>query len=486
MCTSGVLAALVQYACFEGVPHVTDATSHLFQARIFAEGQLAAPLPPCYESFHQHNVVMNPNGTWHTKYFPGQALWLAPGVAIGLDGLMMPLGWLLCVWAFMRLVERLHDKRLALGAGALLALSPMGLLLAGSFMSHTTFLMFSLLAGAALVEAWSRRDRAARPWFLAGLFAGLALITRPQDMVAWLGPMLALACLHPRTAAQRIGRGLPWATLGVAIPLGGLLLWNMAHYGALTSGGYNFSRSISLTPIIQDSLGFGDRHTPRVALYFTLQTLWRFNQALFGWPLSFLFIPLAFFSDRKAWNVAALLSCAAVVLLYALFPYQGLEYEARYFTPALPFLAYLTARGTRTALAMTRNTNRWHGLPELLLAAFIAHSAFFYVPSHIWPKYSKDYEQVSRVLETSASVSGLSNAVVLVPSDYPHDFRYSSGFILNDPWLRNDIIYARDRAHAYGCLADAFPTRSLHRFVPDEDWRKGRFEPVPLGQSPSR
>ncbi len=471
---AGLLATLVQFCLFENIPHVSDATSHAFQAQILAKGHLAAPLPGCYEVFFQHNVVMNPNGYWHTKYFPGQALWLAPGYAVGLGWLMMPLGWAVATWALIAIVRPLHGDRMALLCGALFALSPMGLLLAGSYMSHTTFLMFALLAGERFLAAFRQNSKQRATWSLVGLFGSLALITRPQDMVAWLGPILFILLCLPKLFLTRALRYLPWLVAGAIPALAALLLWNHTLYGNWLGGGYNFNKSPSLMPIIRDSMGFTKSHTPAVALHITLQTLWRFNQALFGWPLSFAFVPFAFLADQKRWTVAALLSILAIVIVYALFPYQGFEYEARYYAPTLPFLAYLSARGI---LALANIERLRKGLITLL-AAFAAHGVCFYIPAYLWPKYSKDYEQVSRVLEDTARAAELRHALVLVPSDYPNDFRYSSGFVLNDPWLRNRVIYARDIAAAIPCLQKSFPDRALYRFVPSADWKGGHFEPV--------
>ena len=68
ICLAGFTGAwAVQSGLFGNVPHITDATSHWFQARIFATGRLAAPAPPCAAAFFQHNVVVGLQGLWHTK-----------------------------------------------------------------------------------------------------------------------------------------------------------------------------------------------------------------------------------------------------------------------------------------------------------------------------------------------------------------------------------------------------------------------------------
>jgi len=184
----------VQYVLFENVPHITDATSHVFQAKILSTGRLAAPNPPCVEAFFQHNVVIGKSGWWHTKYFPGQALWLSPWVAMGVMWLAMPLAWTLCLAALHSVARRYVPAREAGLAIGLMAFSPLGLLVSASFMSHTTFLLLMAGGCALLIACMERPDGATRRLSLlaAGILVGLAAITRPQD-AAPFGAVLVFA-----------------------------------------------------------------------------------------------------------------------------------------------------------------------------------------------------------------------------------------------------------------------------------------------------
>ncbi len=68
-------------------------------------------------------------------------------------------------------------------------------------------------------------------------------------------------------------------------------------------------------------------------------------------------------------------------------------------------------------------------------------------------------------------------ALVLLPNE---NFIYSSGFIHDDPWLKNPILYARDLPGQMGCLREAFPTRHLYRYRPDAgNPHRGDFIPIP-------
>lgn len=475
----GVLAAVaalaVQQLVFSGMPHITDATSHWFQARILAAGHLAAPLPACHEFFAQHNVIMSPSGLWHTKYFPGQALFLALGFLLHLPWLVMPAGWGWTVMATCAVTERVFDRATARWSGLLLALSPMGALLAGSFMSHSTFLMFSASALYAAMCAVDRmrgdRDSAGL-WFSAGLLAGMAALTRPQDMVT--PALLVLGCLATMRGAWGLAaRALPAAALGALIPLAFLMAWNVALYGAPLASGYHFGSSGSLTPVIHDAFGLTPTHTVGRAVAQAGWSLFRLNQALFGWPVGLLIAALAFSRSWDRRDAIVLAAAASPVALYFFFPYCSSELEARYYAPAVPLLAVLAARGL---LRFERpGGTRWAVAAALV---FMAHAALHYWPAYLVPRYAHDYEEAGPGLRRAAREARLQGAIVLVPDAGYDRFRYSAGFVWTDPWLRGDVIYARDLGRDYDCLRRAHPALRLYRFVPDARWQNGTFLPV--------
>ncbi len=111
----------------------------------------------------------------------------------------------------------------------------------------------------------------------------------------------------------------------------------------------------------------------------------------------------------------------------------------------------------------------------LLLASFVLHGFFYYWPVYLWPRYAQDYEQVSPTPHLEAIREDLHNALILLPSSDANAFRYSSGFIYNDPFLSNDVIYARDLGKDNECLFEAFPGRQIYQFIPGPDWQTGTF-----------
>ena len=472
----------VQYTAFNNMPHVTDATSHYFQAQIFQTGKLTAPLPPCYPAFSQHNVIMNPSNLWHTKYFPGTALYLSLFMRAGMTWLAFPLATAMCALCFFYITLKLYTTHIAKVAGLLFSLSPLVWLLGASFMSHILALMFALLAITMFIKSLSFRNAA--KWmtlFIAGIAAGIAVITRPHDAVIILF-FMGLLVLTSQLFKQSKHKFKYLLISGCAsiIPISFLLYWNNTVYGSFFTTGYKFSNPTSLTPIINEAYGLSTVFTLQRAFQQYVWTLLRFNKVLFGWPTSLLFIPFAFLQKKQDHrNIICLAAILTMMAIYFFYPYYGFEYEARYYLSCLPFAILLTARGLKNILYILthffQRESAVHASVYILVLAFFLHSFCYYGPLYLWPIYSKDYEYSTASVKQCVEQASITNSIVMIPSDGLMGFRYSSGFIYNDPWLSNSVIYARDLPSQHACLKESFPHRTLYRFVPNRDWSDGQI-----------
>ncbi len=478
------LALATQAGLFSGIPHVTDAISHVFEAKILALGHLWAPLPPCPESFYQHHIVMTVTGKWFSKYLPGHALLLAAGLKIGALWAVVPFFSGLAAVALAWLSERFYGRTTGRVTGLLFLVSPLAILLGGSFMSHTTAIACALLGAVCAVTAIDRHERLA----VGGSFAALggflfawSAIIRLQDAFI-LGVLVAFAALLAPRQFWKPCRVLAGFALAGALPVVALAgWWNYELYGRALALGYGANDPSVLLPLYHDQFGFSDTFTPRQAVTILIWQLSRFNRALLGWPVSCIFLPIAFLARPwKRADVLCLLGCLLAPLLYFFYNYNGQEFEARYYFAAVPFALVLTARGIQRTLQLLGGKNRKaaNAFVLALIAAFFVHGSADYWTRTLLPAYSPDYEQVSPVLQESARRAGLHNALVLIDSRPPNDFRYSSGFVYNDPMLRSDVIYARDLGEKNDCVVAAFSGRKVYRFLPDPDWRSGRFEPL--------
>lgn len=471
----------IQSLCFDNIPHVTDATSHLFQAKIFATGRLAVPLPPCHEHFAQEGVIMGHSGLWHTKYLPGQALWLTLGTLLHAWWLPGPLGAVISVTAFYSICRRHMNIFAARSASLLLMLSPLLLLLSSSFMSHSTHLMLLLCAVAFLHRATGTSSSTSHWSFAAfGLASGFAFLARPQDTVI-LAPVLLILLIALTTKPLRL-RGIAWSAMGAIPALLIMLAWNMNLYGTPLAIGYAVTANPSQTHIYHDSLGISAHFPVQQALRQVLWTVLRFNKVALGWPASLLLIPFALCSKslRKS-NLLAAAVMLCVGALYFFHGYYGFEYEARYYLPMLPSVIWLNVAGASVLfgfLARRFSQASARAMLSLFIAASTLHAACYYWPQYLVPLYRADYEQCSSVVSRAARKAGLYNAIVLISTQGDDAFRYSSGFVFNDPTLAANVIYARDLGEENRCLAENFPGRAIYQFVPDTDWTSGRFELV--------
>lgn len=194
------------------VPATNDERAYLYQAELFAEGQLAEPL--------QQNELVDftlrrrqvhedrDQGTRYAKYPPGTAGWLTPGVWLGWPGLMAVIASIINV-LLTRSLARAYGLPQADSIALLLALSPFFLLVQSSFQSEVATMPAALLAWWALLRV---RDGELRFALLVGLACGAVFLTRPlTGVVAALAcgwGMLTLGCPISRV------RALGWAILG--------------------------------------------------------------------------------------------------------------------------------------------------------------------------------------------------------------------------------------------------------------------------------
>jgi hypothetical protein len=186
-------AAIIWYAWgyLRPTPVIHDEASYLLQAKTFAAGRWSNPAPPIAEFFEQFHVLVSP--TFASKYPPGTALLMVPGVWLGFPALVLVLlsgatGALL----FM-LARRVANAWIALLAWGMWIATPATLWWAAGYFSEVVSAALWMLGWWALLQ-W--RDTGKGHWLV--LFA---------VGVAWM------AISRPLTA------------VAYALPLGGVVLW---------------------------------------------------------------------------------------------------------------------------------------------------------------------------------------------------------------------------------------------------------------------
>lgn len=469
---AGLTLAINRFV-YDGLPHVTDEISHLFQAKILMSGRWAAPAPPCPMSFYQPHIIISPSGLWHTIYPPGHPTLLAIFGKLGLLPIAGPICAAFAVGSCHCLALRFWSPRVANLSALLLAFSPQFLLLGASWMSHTSFMALHASGWAMWLWAGERVGvKRIAGLAIAGLLLAWSAIVRPQDFLLASAIAGLAILLHPASLLPLL-RQLPIVLIGTIPVILYTAAWNSALYGAPWAMGYGHAPS--LTPQTQPRYGFHESFGVREALGITVWSVLRLNKSLLGWPSALILLPGLALLGRgfQRRDAICLAGAVAVVGFFFFYFYYGIEYEARFYCVAVPFLIVATVRSLQGWARILPRT-----AVMLFATASILHALSYYWPVYLLPRYSGDYEQVSRVLEKTARQAGLRDALVIVPSEEDAQFRYSGGFLWNDPLLIRDIIYARERESDLACLRAGFPNRTIHRFIPESDWRSGRIEPV--------
>ena len=288
----------------EGVPHVQDSVTYLFQAETMARGALTAPAPPLAAAestahFDQEFLLVR-DDRWFGKYPPGWPALLAAGVRLGAPWLVNPLLAALSIALIFRLGVTLgargsrgageqggvrHASRVtpnslpaslptALLTAVLLATSPFFLIMSGSLMAHPAELFWALLFMLAWAKALARplvthHAPAARWAVVAGLALGALFLTRQFTAVtiglaygATLGAAHFLKCVAPFRPAAIQGpeeRATPFrkciARIGLALLTALPLLLALPLYQAAVTGDARTDPRLLYWPY--DRVGFG-------------------------------------------------------------------------------------------------------------------------------------------------------------------------------------------------------------------------------------
>lgn len=260
------MSALVSERVFERMPHLEDELAYLYQARIFAGGQIVVESPEPNSAYWQPFVLdSDETGARFGKYTPGYPAVLAIGVLLGQLWVINAFLAALAVALVYRLAYEIFNADVAVIAALLTAFSPAALLLNGTLMSHTLGLF---LATLFVYAYWCiERGKQANLW---GIVAGLALgglaASRPLTTVSiglpfvvWSGARL-LKVLLSKESKQVLSQRL-WQTLS---PLLLLSIFTIALASSIPAFSYVAAGDPqqNLYELVwdYDRIGFGEGH----------------------------------------------------------------------------------------------------------------------------------------------------------------------------------------------------------------------------------
>ncbi|MGB2695938.1 MAG: glycosyltransferase family 39 protein, partial [Dehalococcoidia bacterium] len=236
--TFGVLLFLIT-VYGKNLPHVPDAVSYIFQAKVLASGRLSVSPPPIPEvfDFFSPPFIVRHGDKWASIYPFAHPLALAIGERVGAMWLIPPLIGASTVGLLFILGKKIYNTRVGLLAAIMLASSPFFLMTGSNFMSHNTA-AFYLVASLLFLAYIDKRP--VLFGVLSGVFFGLVFNTRPLTSLALMPPFAAyLASLMAAQRQRPLGAQQVAAFLaGGLLMLGAYWLYNWGTTGDPFANGY--------------------------------------------------------------------------------------------------------------------------------------------------------------------------------------------------------------------------------------------------------
>ena len=285
---TGISIFLVSRFAYHHRPHLIDSIVQYFQAKIFAQGALKAPLPPEFDFFMTQHMIFGDEG-WYGQYPILHSAILVLGELVCFPWVTQGVMALGSVFFLYRFSNAVFGPATATITILLACFSPFFMFMSGSFMNHIPTLFF-ISAFLYAFERWEslKLDRYA---FYAGITLAAAFLIRPLTAVAF-GALFGLFALQ----TILVRRSFKSVICGV----GGFicLAWIFPVYNYLTTGSALMTGYIKLWGA-GHGLGFhespwGDMHTPLHGLRNELVDITLFNEYLFESIIPGL-LPLALF-----------------------------------------------------------------------------------------------------------------------------------------------------------------------------------------------
>lgn len=329
---SFAMSAIISRAVFERLPHLEDELAYLFQARVFASGQIVADLPlpsgPYWQPFIvQHTSDLKPQGGRVGKYPPGWPALLGIGELLGAMWWVNAAFSALTVGLTYRLGREIFGKDVGLIAAILTAFSPMALLLNGTLMSHSSALFFTTLFYYAFWRLRVIQKRSANSvatsvtrsvWrcaLVAGMSLGMVTINRPLTGIAIALPFVLMSfLLLGRKLVTATHRFIPTLKPLLVLGAGAVLVTSAIPFFNWAATG-DPTKNLYLLVWEYDRVGFGaagefgpNGHNLTKGVQFARYDLSLTAADLFGWQVGEPFMPE---TDAERLEVSDAESCNA-------------------------------------------------------------------------------------------------------------------------------------------------------------------------------
>lgn len=472
----GVSLVVGQYGHRGFTDRVVDELAYRFQARTFALGRWVNPAHPAPEFFQCPQIIHHE--VWASKYFPGHALALVPGLWLGAIHLVPILSGALSSALVYVLARRWVPRGWAWVAGLLWALSPVARRMYPTVMSQSTSTLLWLVC---LWVYWRTLDGdAKRWWLLLGVTWAALWLVRPFGCLLLTLP-IGLHVLERMTVPHLRWAIVRRAALAAVVMAGGVGLL-LAYDHAVTGQWLEtpWTRYAKLyTPM--DRLGFdAEDHggwRPRAATdrsgldYARSMMRWKLahRQPLAAWRLQdrlrwvlggafdvvllVTFVPWAFLHRPRTQLAVMAGSVVCVLLGYLFFHFRATPY---YYAEIGPLFLLLAIVGL--CRWQDRGGDMRHATGVALVVGAIACGLLSGLPDGLREARIETAYRAWFADALAHSVPG--RAVVLVRHARNHHF--SDCVIDNAPDLSGRVVVGLDRGPDNARLRAMFPDRRFY------------------------
>jgi 4-amino-4-deoxy-L-arabinose transferase-like glycosyltransferase len=453
--------AAVAFFAFERLPHLEDEVAYLFQAKTLALGRLTVPSPAEPGSFWTP-FVLDYRGQRFGKYPPGWPAVLALGELAHLPWLVNPILAAIALYLVYRLGRTLYDARTGLLAAVLGLVSPLFLVLSGSYLSHLASLVWLLLFSLWFV--WAAQGR--NCWFAAGagLALGMAFLTRSLTAIAYAAPFAVYSLVQIVRRRQR-----HWPDYLLIALTGGAMAALLPLYQWAITGDPWLNPYLLWWPY--DRLGFGPGigampggHSPFYAWINLKQDLSRTATDLLGWPaLSWLPLLLGLAlrpRHTKEWALLAPFACLVIAYIFYWIGSPARLWGPRYYFEGFGGLWVLAAVGLLKVWDWVK-ARKPAARPVLAVALVlaVAVSLAANVPSRMAEAHG--FYGISRAQLDPIQEAGLHHALVIVYAE--RWLEYGAMLAEMSPTLDDDVVYARGSgAEADAAVIAQYPGRAVY------------------------
>lgn len=436
----------------------------IFQAGNFLDGTHSRD-PGAFSSLVAYpSMTVLPFQDWKSRFFPGHAFWLIPGVWIGWPQVMTALAAAVTSMTAYSIGWRLRLPRFLLPG--LLLFSPFFLFLHGTLLPQTSGMLFSSLVLLGYIT-W-RQERSLLWAVLTAFFWSLLLQIRPLLSVFLILPFLVDLF---RVAGWKENKTRAWVGVFLFLLTTGVGIWAILRYNEVSTGDARLVTYLEFES--SETWGFGLRRTQGGDIQpvdHTLrrggELLWQNLQLLDRWMLGtfpgtlLVWLGLTAHGWNRRWSglILGVLICAA--LGYAGFWDPGLsEIGPLHYADLLVYVLLSGAMG----LSRIWRKQTGHALRQKLFFGLLAAwMLYFSVPFML--EHARDLRsRYSDSWKVASLVDALPEpALVFLPESLEEQPGLEINLALNPRGLESPVLRLQTRPEDYRALAETFPERTVY------------------------